>query len=129
MLSFIQENYTTLEPDSLLTEYTEIPLLANSILLVRVAECSLPLDIVPLHCVSLEIHLYQSSSILEVEEFTAAANGKNRWNEDGNEDAEDEIPSGDPDDDVAAASVLDLPSEGLDGIWHNLSRSILYRWD
>lgn len=113
MGSFILENYSTLEPETLLTEYRDIPLLNDNLLLVRVAECSLPLDLIPLHCVSLEIHVYQPSSHSEIEEFSAAAPVRN-------EDGDEEIPSGDPDDDVAAASVLDLPSEGLDGIWPNL---------
>ena len=57
---------------------------------------------------TLQIHIYQLSTQTHLEHFSAASPGIG----DNDEDAEDA--------DVQAASVAELPSAALEGVWTNL---------
>lgn len=64
---------------------------------------ALPTSAVPLSSVSLHLHIYQPPSSSRLTEFSTSPNA----DEDG-------------DSDVPAASVLELPSLSLEGVWDSL---------
>ena len=74
---------------------------------------ALPEAAVPLSRVSLRLHVYQPPSTSTLSEFTTS--GPSSSNLDGSQDQNDEDESN-----VMAASVLELPSLSLEGIWDSL---------
>lgn len=104
--SFILDGYTTLCQDTLLEDWQDVDLLAQHLDEVRVAECSGQNEIIPVADVELQIHVYQPSSNNETTHFST--NG-----------VEDQMDAS-AEDEVQAASVTELPSTLLDGLWSNL---------
>ncbi|GAA6016077.1 hypothetical protein JCM8202_005403 [Rhodotorula sphaerocarpa] len=98
----LDEEYETILTHSEVHDWRDIEVLAQHVDRVWIGECSLPTSAVPLDSVSLVIHLYQPPSSSRLTEFTTS-----NADEDG-------------DSDVPAASVLELPSLSLEGIWDSL---------
>ncbi|GAA5959456.1 hypothetical protein JCM3765_002332 [Sporobolomyces pararoseus] len=99
----LNDEYETLLTHSEVHDWREVSVLEQNVERVWIGECSLPDQAVPLHAVTLQLHLYQPPSSSQVTEFST--NPQN--DEDG-------------DSDVPAASVLELPSLSLEGVWDAL---------
>lgn len=81
---------------------------------MRIRTSALPEVAVPLSRVSLRLHVYQPPSTSNLSEFSTS--GQSASNLDGSNDQNDD----DDDSNVMAASVLELPSLSLEGIWDSL---------
>lgn len=68
---------------------------------------ALPTSAVPLVYVTLSIHVYQPPSSSTITEFSTGGDSSSSNDEDGEND-------------VPAASVLELPSTSLEGVWDSL---------
>ncbi|PWN22347.1 AAA-domain-containing protein [Microstroma glucosiphilum] len=101
---WIQASFASLECDADIDPglWARIPTLAGNIDAIRVTEGARDHEIVPISSCSLRVHVYQGAPIDSVEELAA----------------------GDPDSeeggDVMAATVTELPSSGLEGVWESL---------
>ncbi|GAA5926275.1 Pch2p [Sporobolomyces koalae] len=99
----LNDEYETLLTHSEVYDWREVPVLAQNVDRVWIGECSLPTQAVPLSEVALEVYIYQPPSSSKITEFSTSAQN----DEDG-------------DSDVPAASVLELPSLSLEGVWDTL---------
>lgn len=135
---FIQANFDSLLPESVVYDWDEVALLAQHVDVIRVAECcelrcdraitgkplcreltlknrstptpiARPMEVALLANVNLKIHVYCPSRAFIVDSFSAAAP----------EDHDSADGQGE-DSDVMAATVAQLPSLALEGIWDNL---------
>lgn len=110
----IETRYSTLLPDTPLPEedWSEYDLLQQHCDRIFVAEASG--DVVQLSDYSLAIHVYQPAPLdAPCEEFSAAPAASQASQTGG-------IDEQDGDADVMAASVIDLPSQTIEGSWENL---------
>ncbi|GAA5858012.1 hypothetical protein JCM5353_008163 [Sporobolomyces roseus] len=103
LASHFNEEYETLLTHSEVHDWRDVAVLVQNIDRVWIGECSLPTSAVPLSSVTLQLHIYQPPSSSNVTEFATSPQA----DEDG-------------DSDVPAASVLELPSLSLEGIWDSL---------
>ncbi|CEH14241.1 thyroid receptor-interacting protein 13 [Ceraceosorus bombacis] len=101
LLSYLDSNVASLESETTLEGWQSVPLLRQHLDLVRVGECAVPSSIVSLQYAQPQIYVYQPAPADSMEEFSAN-NG---------EEGEEE---------VVAASVLELPSRTLEGVWQSL---------
>ncbi|PWN53112.1 P-loop containing nucleoside triphosphate hydrolase protein [Violaceomyces palustris] len=99
---FIEANYCNLECESDLVGWKGSPFLADHVDSIRIAESSAGLETIAIESCNIEIHAYQPTASDEVEEYSAAD------------------PDGEDADDVMAATVAELPSRALDGVWDSL---------
>ncbi|KAI5451283.1 hypothetical protein NCC49_001879 [Naganishia albida] len=101
--TYIHENFDRLEVGAELEGWREIHALANSVDRLMVTESSSPETFPEVVKCRIVVHVYQPSSRNNVDEFAAT--------------------TGDEDDDetnVMAASVRELPSREMDGLWDSL---------
>ncbi|PWO00180.1 AAA-domain-containing protein [Tilletiopsis washingtonensis] len=99
----LDANVASLECESRLDDgWQDVPLLRQHVAGVRVGECTTPSSIVSLAQTDVQIHIYQTAPDSSVEEFSAGL---------GDEEGEEQ---------VVAASVLELPSESVEGVWESL---------
>ncbi|GAA5940440.1 hypothetical protein JCM1841_003051 [Sporobolomyces salmonicolor] len=103
MHAHFDEEYETLLTHSEVHDWRDVAVLAHNVDRVWIGECSLPTSAVPLSSVSLHLHIYQPPSSSTLTEFSTSPHA----DEDG-------------DTDVPAASVLELPSLSLEGVWDSL---------
>ncbi|BGP10258.1 hypothetical protein JCM10049v2_006141 [Rhodotorula toruloides] len=103
MCQHLDSEYETLLTHSEVHDWRDVGVLAQNVDRVWIGECSLPSPAVPLDHVCLSLHIYQPPSSSRLTEFTTSAHA----DEDG-------------DSDVPAASVLELPSLSLEGVWDSL---------
>ncbi|BGP26603.1 thyroid receptor-interacting protein 13 [Rhodotorula toruloides] len=99
----LDSEYETLLTHSEVHDWRDVGVLAQNVDRVWIGECSLPSPAVPLDHVCLNLHIYQPPSSSRLTDFTTSAHA----DEDG-------------DSDVPAASVLELPSISLEGVWDSL---------
>lgn len=99
-------SYETLVTDSELDSWQEVDVLERNVDRVWVGECALPSSVVSLCDVRLRVHIYQPPLSSQISEFSTGS-GEDPDGEDGG-------------DDVPAASVLQLPSRNLEGLWDSL---------
>ncbi|KAL7415362.1 P-loop containing nucleoside triphosphate hydrolase protein [Mrakia frigida] len=103
--TFINENFTKIAVDGVEVDgWREVHILEENCESIKAAECALDLPFPPLSSLVLQTHVYQPSRITALEEFSASAE------EDDDEDSEG----------IMAASVRELPSKGLEGVWDTL---------
>ncbi|GJN92360.1 hypothetical protein Rhopal_005390-T1 [Rhodotorula paludigena] len=103
MSQHLDGEYETLLTHSEVHDWRDVGVLAQNVDRVWIGECPLPTSAVPLEGVSLHIHVYQPPSTSRLTEFSTSPHA----DEDG-------------DSDVPAASVLELPSLALEGVWDTL---------
>ncbi|BGP42320.1 hypothetical protein JCM10449v2_006325 [Rhodotorula kratochvilovae] len=103
MSQHLDAEYETLLTHSEVHDWRDVSVLAQNVDRVWIGECTLPTSAVPLDGVSLHLHVYQPPSSSRLTEFSTSP----RADEDG-------------DTDVPAASVLELPSLSLEGVWDTL---------
>ncbi|GAA5893987.1 hypothetical protein JCM6882_007951 [Rhodosporidiobolus microsporus] len=101
----LDSEYETLLTHSEVHDWRDVGVLAMNVERVWIGECALPTSAVPLDSVSLHLHIYQPPSSSRLTSFTTSPHAEN--DEDG-------------DSDVPAASVLELPSLSLEGVWDSL---------
>ncbi|GAA5869127.1 hypothetical protein JCM3774_003958 [Rhodotorula dairenensis] len=99
----LQVEYESVLTHSEVYDWQDIEILNRNVDRIWIGECSLSAAAVPLDDVSLVIHVYQPPSSSRLTEFSTDPNA----DEDG-------------DSDVPAASVLELPSLSLEGVWDSL---------
>ncbi|GAA5974715.1 hypothetical protein JCM11641_007236 [Rhodosporidiobolus odoratus] len=102
MHQHLDSEYETLLTHAEVHDWRDVGVLAQNVDRVWVGDCSLPTPAVPLDSVSLHLHIYQPPSTSRLTEFAASA----QTDED--------------DSDTPAASVLELPSLSLEGVWDTL---------
>ncbi|BGP18675.1 hypothetical protein JCM10213v2_006741 [Rhodosporidiobolus nylandii] len=103
MHQHLDGEYETLLTHSEVHDWRDVGVLAQEVDRVWIGECALPTSAVPLDAVCLHLHVYQPPSTSRIREFSTSEHA----DEDG-------------DTDVPAASVLELPSLSLDGVWDTL---------
>ncbi|GAA5930767.1 hypothetical protein JCM3775_003860 [Rhodotorula graminis] len=103
MSQHLDAEYETLLTHSEVHDWRDVTVLAQNVDRVWIGECTLATSAVPLDAVSLHLHVYQPPSSSRVTEFSTSPH---------NDD--------DGDSDVPAASVLELPSLSLEGVWDTL---------
>ncbi|KAK9899767.1 AAA-domain-containing protein [Cystobasidium minutum MCA 4210] len=111
VVHFIEENFESLLPESQIVDWDDLPILAQYVDCIRVAECSISDEAIPLSRAKLHIHVYRPSREYIIDSFSAAAPGE--------DDGGDGEAAGE-DNDVMAATVAHLPAMSLEGIWDNL---------
>ncbi|KDN45078.1 AAA-domain-containing protein [Tilletiaria anomala UBC 951] len=100
--AYLEHNIEALECDSDLEGWESAQILSANVERIIVAESASGRKYLPVQGTSAEIHVYQTGIFDAVEEFAAG---------DGDED------EGEP---VMAATVAELPSKDLDGLWKSL---------
>ncbi|TNY17990.1 thyroid receptor-interacting protein 13 [Rhodotorula diobovata] len=103
MSQHLDAEYETLLTHSEVHDWRDVAVLAQNVDRVWIGECTLPTSAVPLDGISLHLHVYQPPSSSRLTEFSTSPH---------NDD--------DGDSDVPAASVLELPSLSLEGVWDTL---------
>ncbi|GAA5842023.1 hypothetical protein JCM9279_002758 [Rhodotorula babjevae] len=103
MSQHLDAEYETLLTHSEVHDWRDVAVLAQNVDRVWIGECTLATSAVPLDAVSLHLHVYQPPSSSRITEFSTSPH---------NDD--------DGDADVPAASVLELPSLSLEGVWDTL---------
>ncbi|GAA5823877.1 hypothetical protein JCM11251_003328 [Rhodosporidiobolus azoricus] len=101
----LDSEYETLLTHSEVHDWRDVGVLAQNVERVWIGECALPTSAVPLDSISLDLHIYQPPSSSRLTSFSSSPHPEN--DEDG-------------DSDVPAASVLELPSLSLEGVWDTL---------
>lgn len=108
-ISFLTSNFTTLQGETEVTDWTSSAFLAANVDRIRIAEIastsassSTASAAIPVSSAKLQVHVYQPSSSDIVDEFSAAD------------------PNADEGDETTAASVSELPNRSLDGVWDSL---------
>ncbi|KAI0030229.1 P-loop containing nucleoside triphosphate hydrolase protein [Vararia minispora EC-137] len=99
--SFITSSYETLVLPTLIDGWESLPMLESTVMLIRACESPCPTMPLPIAHAALQVHVYQATEADGFEEFTTGE-------------------AGGESEDVLAASVLELPSSLLDGLWDNL---------
>ena len=102
--SFLTSNFTSLQGETEVRNWTASPFLAANVDRIRFAEIASTSAASPILIddAKLEVHVYQPSSTDIVDEFSAAD------------------PSAEEGDETTAASVSELPNRSLDGVWDSL---------
>ncbi|KAF8511192.1 P-loop containing nucleoside triphosphate hydrolase protein [Gautieria morchelliformis] len=85
-----------------ITGWQSIKTLVDNVERIVTSECSCPIDVLPMSQAELLIHVYQPSEDEAAEEMTSG------------------FGSDAPGEEVMAASVCDLPSRALEGLWESL---------
>lgn len=102
----LDDCYESLVTESALDSWQEVEVLERNVDRVWIGECAQPSPVVSLSSIRLRVHVYQPPSNSRVSEVSTGS-GEDADGEDGA-------------DDVPAASVLQLPSRSLEGLWDSL---------
>ncbi|KAA1466152.1 P-loop containing nucleoside triphosphate hydrolase protein [Dentipellis sp. KUC8613] len=98
--NFITSSFDTLRLPSSLEGWEEVPILASSVERIAACESPCPISPLPIAQAALQIHVYQPTEEDTVEEFSNGPGGEGE--------------------EVMAASVCELPSRLLEGLWDSL---------